>query len=203
MRDDQIQNLEKLWAELNKSTPEEIAKRTQYELVDGTKLKMPFLIYNYIADLKNHTIVDEKTGKELEKYSLYLAFLWYLVNAKDIPVREKWVTTKNLKQGAVFFVGNHALPEKPMLERFGTNVDEFEEVGKVFGGEEFDKGDVAFKFYLFPRVPIIIAMWEEDEEFDAQVKYLFDETIEEHLTKDIIHGLFEYVVHQLVNYKKD
>lgn len=202
MRTDQIKTINDMWDKLNDVSLEDIAKRTEYELVDGQKLRVPFFKNVYIVDLKAHSFIDEKNGVVLEKYSIILPLLYYIVNSKEgLSPSEKWITEKNLKQGAVFFVGNHALPEKPLLDAFGKDVDLYEKAGKSLGAESFDKGDVAFKFMVFPKVPVIIAVWEEDEEFPASVKYLFDPTIEEYFPKDIIHGLSHVIVSTITSQK--
>ena len=50
-------------------------------------------------------------------------------------------------------------------------------------------GDAAFKFQILPRIPVIVAFWYADDEFDASAKLLMDKTIEDHLPLDVIFGM--------------
>ena len=51
-----------------------------------------------------------------------------------------------------------------------------------FMGERVDlKGDVAVKLYPFSFLPVIIQYWEADDEFPANLKFMFDENVLEYM----------------------
>jgi hypothetical protein len=44
-----------------------------------------------------------------------------------------------------------------------------------------------------PRIPVAVLLWDGDEDFSAESKVLFDRSIAEHLTLDIIFSLADIV----------
>jgi hypothetical protein len=51
---------------------------------------------------------------------------------------------------------------------------------------QLNYGDASLKLYPFPRLPVVIILWEEDDEFSPRVDILFDSTCEFHLALDIL-----------------
>jgi hypothetical protein len=49
--------------------------------------------------------------------------------------------------------------------------------------------DAAYSFEITPRIPVAVQFWNGDDEFPPESKILFDKTITEHLTPDIIFCL--------------
>ena len=47
-------------------------------------------------------------------------------------------------------------------------------------------GDAAVQLFPFPRIPVVIILWREDEEFQARTDLLFDSSCEFHLALDIL-----------------
>lgn len=49
--------------------------------------------------------------------------------------------------------------------------------------------DAAYRFIVTPRIPVAVLYWKGDDEFPPEAKILYDRTITEHLTSDIIFAL--------------
>ena len=87
--------------------------------------------------------------------------------------------------------------EEPLIEFFSGKTKDLLKAGLKIGGktvEEKDKSaDVALLFKPLPKIPVMLMFWdgEEKEEFQAQVKLLFDETIVQHLDIESILFLSE------------
>jgi len=87
--------------------------------------------------------------------------------------------------------------ENPLKERFQGKITELSAAGKRLGAVEmahgFEAADLALFFRPLPRVPVMVLFWDEekDEEFEARVKLLFDETITDHLDIESIMFLSE------------
>ncbi|MEA3358683.1 MAG: DUF3786 domain-containing protein [Thermodesulfobacteriota bacterium] len=54
-------------------------------------------------------------------------------------------------------------------------------------------GDAAICLPVFPRVPVILILWEKDDEFPAEVNVNFDATISKHLPLDCIWAMINVV----------
>ena len=59
-----------------------------------------------------------------------------------------------------------------MLE---SRADDFRRAAKQLGGEPFDKGDAAYAFDLFDGMRVCLQLWFGDDEFPAQIRWLWEE----------------------------
>ena len=98
--------------------------------------------------------------------------------------------------------------EVPLIHHFAGRSSELIAAGRSIGGEviqDTDAGaDVRLLFRPLPRIPVMVQFWDADsqEAFGAEVKFLFDETITEHLDIESILFLSERLM-QLLCDKKD
>ena len=122
---------------------------------------------------------------ELRYYSR-LSVLWYLIQAKNIPLSGKLINPSNTGNGLMFSKGSHVLPLDKIAERYGNDIQGFLRRGGEFGGVQLSYGDASFRFFPFPRVPVILLLWKSDGEFPARADLLFDSTCTVHLPMDII-----------------
>lgn len=89
--------------------------------------------------------------------------------------------------------------EEPLIRRFQGRAQELLEAGKALGGEDKTgqgiEADVALQFQPLPRIPVMLLFWDEDpaEDYGAQAKLLFDETIVDHLDIESILFLSERI----------
>jgi len=87
--------------------------------------------------------------------------------------------------------------EKPLIQRFKGNPGELLTAAKQLGGidmtDEIPSADLALFFRPLPRIPLMLMFWDEDlkDDFDAEVKLLFDESILDHLDIESIMFLSE------------
>lgn len=115
-----------------------------------------------------------------------LSVLRYLVTAKDIPCTNRPVKLENIRGGEIFTTGSHALPLDKLAHTYGTNKDAFLKKGRDLGGEIVRYGDASVKLFPFPRFPVVVTLWTEDEEFPAKADLMLDSTCEFQLPTDII-----------------
>ena len=126
-----------------------------------------------------------------------LMALVYLINVNDMPVRNKIVSAKELKS-AHFFQGPHELKTKPVIQRYGKAPDGFRKAAESIGGEPIDMADIAFRFQVFPKIPLYYLLWEGDEEFEPNLSILFDRSIDYYLEADAVWGIVNLVSDLLV-----
>lgn len=99
------------------------------------------------------------------------------------------------------------LVEKPLIERFGGKLEELLSAGQRIGGldqtDKMNSADLALFFRPLPQIPVLLLFWDEDktDDFEAEVKLLFDETITEHLDIESIIFLSERLGQLLCNTK--
>ncbi|MBW1955656.1 MAG: DUF3786 domain-containing protein [Deltaproteobacteria bacterium] len=166
---------------------------------DSGRIRMPFLQEELRIDISRRGVFQKsgKTWNRIQDPLLALLCLVYLIGAQDVPLKGRMVGVNELKTGH-FFQGPHALDTKPLLRRFGMDLDGFRKAAAILGGVSMDLGDAAYAFRPFPRVPVYYLLWEGDAEFSPRLSVLFDETVEAHLPADAIWGLVNLVSHRLL-----
>ena len=63
----------------------------------------------------------------------------------------------------------------PWAERFQENPQAFAAACKRLGGEQYPLGDAAYSIPVFEDLKLLVQLWFGDEEFPAQLRYLWDE----------------------------
>ena len=93
--------------------------------------------------------------------------------------REDRFLTGNWKSMQAFGNQIHRnLLERPRdltAERFAQNMDRFERACRSLGGMPVPMGDMGFAIELFDGLKIAVALWREDEDFPAALRYYWDE----------------------------
>jgi hypothetical protein len=115
-----------------------------------------------------------------------LSVLWYLIQAKNVPLSGNLVNPSHTGEARMFFAGAHALPLHRVVRRYGNDARGFLRKGFELGGEQLDFGDASLRLFPFPRVPAVLVLWTRDEEFPARADLLFDSTCSIHLPMDIL-----------------
>lgn len=183
---------EKAWEDLLRLNPAEVCKRADVSYDDGKyilrSLGMEFEISPKDRTMKNLTPDGEILIKR-HGYFFVLSVLFYLINAKDIPLSNKHIKPENLKGGDIFFKGSHVLPLHAIAEKYGDDKNSFTLKAESLNAKKLDYGDISFEFRPLPRVPITLILWLHDDEFPARADLLFDSSCEHQLSIDILWSL--------------
>jgi hypothetical protein len=185
---------DKAWSLLAAMNPGEIS-RAAAVTYDAASQSYGIRSFNmeFSLSVREKSITSTDPGRSilLQRlgYFFRLSVLRYLVNSKDIACTERLVKLQNIKGGDIFTKGSHLLPLEPLALKYGSDKAGFLEKGKSFGGIQANLGDAAFRFYPMPRVPVILALWLEDEEFPARADLFFDSTCDMLLPTDIIWSI--------------
>ena len=185
---------ERYWAELRAMDPQEVCRRAQIDHQNGC----------YRVRLLNETgIVNPEVEKVFaegdmdREVDFSLLALLYLLRARDIPLEGKWISEKGLRGGELFFRGPHALPSEGLADRFGGDALGFLEAAAKIGGRSVNFGDAAAEFTVLPRIPLVCVLWLQDDEFPAQINYLFDASTSDQLPLDVILDMVNKVSNRL------
>lgn len=118
-----------------------------------------------------------------------LVIIYYLLKSRDVAVSMEWISEKDIPGGPTFFRGPHKIPTHIIEERYENKIEEFKETCERLDGIPLEMADAAYAFKIAPRIPVAVQFWDGDDEFPAEAKILFDKTITEHLSPDIIFCL--------------
>ena len=182
---------EKAWNILRDLKPAGVCRNAMVSFDDATGI---YLLKSFGMDLSvapaNKSIYSEAPYADLLLnrlgYFSRLSIPFYLTSAMDIPLTGRLVQPVNFKGGNIFFRGTHVLPLDKLALKYGNDKAGFLERGTDLGGMQLNYGDASVKLFPFPRLPVIIILWQEDDEFPPRADILFDSTCEFHLALDIL-----------------
>lgn len=63
----------------------------------------------------------------------------------------------------------------PLAEKFQARSEAFARACEDLGGERYPLGDVAYSIPVFEDLRLLVQLWFGDEEFNAQLRFLWDE----------------------------
>ncbi|UCG13427.1 MAG: DUF3786 domain-containing protein [Deltaproteobacteria bacterium] len=184
-----------LWSELSSLEVNDVCVRAsvRYEKDRGC-YRIPFLHKTYGCFPERRLIECLDHGDHHKPtFEFYLVLLTYLLRAQPIGLSGRTVTGSEIRGGDFFFRGPHVLFTRPLEKRFGRDAQTFLEAGLLLGGGQTDFGDVSFRLWPLPKIPLGYILWLEDEEFPPRLVITFDASVEEHLPLDVIWALVNRV----------
>ena len=190
------------WEKLRGMDPQDVVRRA---LAEYDKSAGEFILRLAGDDLRispeRRTVVwsspDRRAGKG-PGFHYWLVSVVYLISAKAQAPTGEWVAPMSLPYGDFFFRGPHALPSEPIARAFGDEPERFARAARQLGGRPWAQGWNAFEMPALPRVPILVQLWERDEEFPARANFLFDRTACDHLAVDAVFSLTIILAERLV-----
>lgn len=178
------------FTELKDANPETLCrnKRCSYN-TDKEIYSLDVWGVRYLLDAENLKIeqIDPKLPLPHEYFTLFI--IYYLLRVKHLPLNGEWISEKDIPGGPTFFRGPHLIPTELISGRFKDDLDAFKRRCKSLGGTPLELADVAYRFEITPDIPIAILYWVGDEDFPAEAKLLYDRSIIELLSLDILYAL--------------
>ena len=184
-----------LWKRLSSMDVSEVCVRAAVKYDQSRRCyHIPFLHQTYGCYPQNRLIecLDHDSSHKLS-FQFYLVLLIYLIRSRPIGLAGRMVTGSEIKGGDFFFRGPHVLFTHPLEKRFGQDGQTFQEIGRRLGGSETEFGDISFRLWPLPKIPLGYILWVADEEFPARLVVTFDPSIEEHFPLDVIWALVNLV----------
>ncbi len=182
---------DKAKGELSRANPELMAKRAQV-IYDSNKKAfiVPFLGREYSVTYPAGDVSLIGAGEV--PLVIKVCILHYLTKASEAGLTGKYISFKELPDGAIYSgpFNNRAI--RPLVSIFGLKPQLLVAAGVKLGGKEVDLGDYAVTINVFPKIPVTFVIWEGDDEFEPSGNILYDSSACFHLeTEDyaILPGL--------------
>jgi len=193
-RGNQVKVPTQYWEDLEKEDLAILCDKAGTRSDQSDQIILPFLGVDLLIDRRDRSLCHLKRGQRgrVEDPLLATLCLVYLLNAGPEPLSHDMVGAHDLRD-AQFFKGPHDLKVRPLLERFGNDLEGFKKAAERLGGESVEFADVSCRVSAFPKVPIYYLFWKGEEEFPPRLSVLFDRSIEHHLSADAIWGLTNLV----------
>jgi len=186
--------------DLLKMDPEQVALNAKVDYDPETdSYTVPVLRKEFRLERAAGRIHHPSLADEHILGSMTVLLLHYLIGSKQRMLRNKLISYRELPNGMVFYNAFRNLAIDPIAKVFGENIEAFEKRGPELGGHRVNYGEMAFEFFIFPRIPVTYILWTGDEEIPASANILFDLSALEHLHTEDLAEVGEVITHQLVH----
>jgi hypothetical protein len=156
-------------------------------------LKLPYFT-DFIIISKDS--ITKKDGSDLTRWEQVFIYNHMAQGGSKLPTG-KWKGLIEFPNTVSKIKSMKEHVEKPLIKRFKAKSNELLTAAERLGGDdmtdEIRSADLALLFRPLPRIPVMLMFWDEDldDDFDAEVKLLFDESILDHLDIESIMFLSE------------
>ena len=123
---------------------------------------------------------------------------YYFHEADGTPQAYRWIAFSDLPDGAFYVAAFHNHTARALLRRFGEDMDAFEAAAHALGGVRMDFAHVSFAFQVLPRIALMAACWQGDEDFPSSYRVLFDETVKHYMPTEGCAILGNMLVRRLI-----
>ncbi len=176
-----------LHAKLRIVDPEMLAKNTgvTYAVVEDGRGE--FLLSLWSQELRltfpDFQACDLRTGQPLG--SLDEAMLAYYFTTSDGTLPEgRWISFSELPDGNFYAQAFQGYTSNKLLKTFGEDIESFSRAAAETSGRPANFADRSFVFQALPRVSLMAACWQGDEDFPPSYRLLFDAAVSHHLSTD-------------------
>jgi hypothetical protein len=126
--------------------------------------------------------------------------LHYLVQAQGKELARRWVDFRSLPGGVVYYPVFRGRVIARLVRMFGERPEELIPAAAALGGREIAMADCAVEIPVFPRVPVVLALWKPSEEFGPEGTIMYDDALPAYLETEDIIIVCEEILGALRNY---
>ncbi len=166
---------------------------------DNISLELTFLNRDIIISWPELRASYRDSRKELpiQEQVLLLHYMKGCLNGAEIT--GEWISYQDVPDGRFYMDAFIRRAKLPMLKTFGERPQLLLKLAKeLYEASPFDQGDYSITFRPLPYVPIVLLIWEGDEEFPPEGNILFDKGISRILSAEDIAWLSGMVVYPLI-----
>jgi len=201
-------NYENWFSELINKNLEDIAGKTGAQINGRGELVLSFFEKSVLIDLNKSKIyvlnskygdLPEPDSEKFEQLDLFSStiILHFLLTADGTSLSGEWILYRELPDG-LFYASTIPGVLQPLAKKYESSPNEF--LGKLLeiGGEKNKNFKFSGLIYPFKKFPVLFIIDEKDEEFDANIRVLFDSSASHYLKTDVIKTLLVYIVKKLL-----
>ncbi len=157
-----------------------------------TFLSEPWRIHRRTGDMSRYTggaWVDANSFNEV------LTLLDLICDSRED--RHPSGAWKNMRDFGHGFHQNLLEGRDPLAEEFQANHKAFARACQALGGEWYPLGDAAYSIPIFEDLRLLVQLWFGDEEFNAQLRFLWDENALMYLKYETMYYALPLVLNQI------
>ncbi len=181
-----LQRINELRDHLRDANPDTLSSRTgiRFDRHDaGGEFRFQF--WQQTLCLNFPDLELSQIGLEKPPNHLIQALVFYYFNTADgQPLSYRWIAFSELPNGMFYNQAFQGYTGQMLSKVFQNDLSRFSARAEELGGKTESFGDVAFRFQILPRLPLLVAGWQGDEDFPPSFKILFDASISHYLPTD-------------------
>ena len=128
-----------------------------------------------IIDFGERTISYVRSDQGPVRGDLRILIQHYLEGSGNAQLANKLVTFREFEGGALYYSAFKGRTIDYLVHTFGKKTEVLKHIGDAIRAEPMHMGDVSFKTYFFPKMPVVVVIWLGDEEVPTSANVLFDE----------------------------
>jgi len=183
---------------LAKDAFDEIAQRTGFETLKDNIFRVPFLDRVYNIAFPDFEFSDELKIESDIPIQEQVLILHYMERSGSRQLTGKRIAYREIKGASFYFSAFKKRAIDPLRKVFGNNIKGLVKAAEALKGNPTQPGDAGFEFYLFPKTPLQLVLWEGDNEFEPEANILFDDNIGDILSPEDIAWLAGMLVYRLI-----
>ncbi len=191
---------DQMFKQLSAMDMAKILSYTKSRLIDDDKIGLQFFENEVIVDPAGNKVFrlinKEAGGKQvLDTYTSSI-ILHYLINADGTPIGGKWISYRELPGGFFYW---QTVPKvlEPLIKKFGGSSSGFFKKASGIGGKKYPGFKFGSIIYPFKMFPVLMVLDEKSEEFEANIRILFDISAPHYLKTDVIKSVIIHIVKRL------
>ncbi|MGB9673093.1 MAG: DUF3786 domain-containing protein [Anaerolineales bacterium] len=127
--------------------------------------------------------------------------LYYFHLADGAALAHRWIAFSELPEGRFYNQAFQGYTSNPLLQHFGENIIQLENAALSLHGEKIKFADFAFRFQVLPRLILLLAYWQGDEDFPPNYQILYDANVIHYLPTDVCAIAGKLLTNKLINPK--
>ena len=155
---------------------------------DSKQIVLKVMDEDCIIDFKDRAISYARSERGAVEGDLRILILHYLQGCGKAQLANKLVTFREFEGGALYYTAFKTRSIDLLVRTFGQKTEVLRQIGDAIRAEPMNMGDVGFKAYFFPKMPVVVVVWLGDDEVPSSANVLFDANAGKILpTEDISH----------------
>jgi len=183
---------------LSRESVDDIIKRSGFETPEANTFRISFLDRVYRAGFPDFEFNDESDEKKEIPIQEQVLILHYMMAGGAPKLTGDWISYREIPGASFYFSAFVKRAIDPLKKVFGQDISALTRAAARIKGRPIEAGDVGFEFYLFPKVPMQIILWQGDDEFPSEANILFDKTIGDILSPEDVAWLAGMLVYRLI-----
>ncbi len=180
---------------------ERIAGCSGFEAADENIFRIPFLDQIYRVGFPDFEFKDEAEKLPEIPIQEQVLILHYMMGKIPVRVTGEWIAYREIPGASFYFAAFVKRAIDPLKKVFGQDVSSLVKAAKQLNGKPIETGDAGFEFFVFPKTPIRIILWQGDDEFPSEANILFDKSVGDILSPEDAAWLAGMLVYRLISNK--